>query len=156
MEMIHRYERFFLGSTLAIMGIALVAVISSFFIEDLELPSPVETVDPAELTSHPPFDRPGLFEVGENEYDAIMTAQAWAFVPSVIEVPVGAKVNFKIGATDVVHGLIVHNTNVNLTIIPGQISQATATFDEPGEFLMVCSEYCGIQHHNMAGRVIVK
>lgn len=155
MEMIHRYERFFLGSTLVILAIGLVAVISSFFVNDLELPSPVETIDPAELASTPPFDNPGVFQVGENEYDAVITAQSWAFVPGVIQVPAGSKVNFKIGSVDVVHGLIVHGTNVNLTIIPGQVSEATATFDEPGEFLFVCSEYCGILHHNMAGRVIV-
>lgn len=155
MEMIHRYEKFFLGSTLVMLGVGLVAVMSSFFVNDLELPSPVKTVDPATFTSEPPFDKPGLFEVGENEYDAIITAQAWAFIPSQITVPVGSKVNFKIGSVDVVHGMIVHGTDVNLTIVPGQISEATATFDDAGEFLFVCSEYCGILHHNMAGRVIV-
>ena len=155
MEMIHRYERFFLGSTLVTLAVGLVAVMISFFVNDIELPSPVKTVDPAQLTSTPPFDRPGLFQVGENEYDAVITAQAWAFIPSRIEVPAGSKVNFKIGSVDVVHGIIVHGTDVNLTIIPGQIAEATATFDETGEFLFVCSEYCGIQHHNMAGRVVV-
>ncbi len=155
MEMIHRYERFFLGSTVVMLVIGLVAVTSSFFVNDLELPGPVDTVDPATFASEPPFNNPGVFQVGENEYDAIITAQAWAFIPTVIEVPVGSKVNFKIGSVDVVHGMIVHGTDVNLTIVPGQISEATATFDEAGEFLFVCSEYCGILHHNMAGRVIV-
>lgn len=155
MEMIHRYERFFLGSTLVLLGIGLLAVMTSFFVNDLELPSPVRTVDPTKITSEPPFNQPGVFEVGENEYDAVITAQAWAFVPSRIEVPVGSKVNFKIASVDVVHGVIVHDTQVNITIIPGQVSEATATFDEPGEFWFICHEYCGVGHHNMAGKVIV-
>ena len=29
-------------------------------------------------------------------------------------------------------------------------------FDEPGEHLLVCHEYCGIGHHTMAGRFIVE
>lgn len=155
MEMIHRYERFFLGSTLVILAVGLVAVMTSFFVNDLELPSPVKTVDPAKLTSEPPFDEPGLFQVGENEYDAVIVAQAWAFVPGRIEVPAGSKVNFKIGSVDVLHGVLVHGTNVNLTIVPGEVAEASATFDEPGEFLFVCHEYCGIGHHLMAGRVVV-
>lgn len=155
MDMIHRYERFFLGSTLVILAVGLVAVTASFFVNDLELPSPVKTVDPAELINEPPFDAPGLFQVGENEYDAVIVARAWAFQPGSFEVPAGSKVNFKIGSVDVLHGLLVHGTNINLTIVPGQIAEATATFDEPGEFLFICHEYCGIGHHVMAGRVVV-
>ena len=156
MDMIHKYEKFFLGSTLVMLGIGLVAVMVSFFVNDIELPSPVKTVDPSTITSEEPFNNPGVFQVGENEYDAVIVARAWSYSPAVIEVPVGAKVNFKIASVDVVHGILVHGTTVNLTIIPGQVSEATGHFDEAGEFLYVCHEYCGIGHHNMAGRVIVQ
>jgi cytochrome c oxidase subunit 2 len=156
MEMIHRYERFFLGSTIVMLGVGLFAVMISFFVNDIELPSPVKTVDPSKIASQEPFNNPGVFQVGENEYDAVIIAQAWAYNPARIEVPVGATVHFKFASVDVVHGVLVHGTTVNLTIIPGQVAEATGHFDEAGEFLYVCHEYCGIGHHNMAGRVVVK
>ena len=155
MEMIHRYERFFLGSTIVLLIVGLIAVTASFFVNDLELPSPVKTIAPDKLTSEPPFDSPGLTQVGENEYDAVIIAQAWAFVPARIDVPAGSKVNFKIGSVDVLHGMLVHGTDINFTIIPGEVAEATATFDEPGEFLYICHEYCGIKHHLMSGKVVV-
>jgi cytochrome c oxidase subunit 2 len=40
-------------------------------------------------------------------------------------------------------------------VIPGQVSRVTATFDKPGEYLIVCHEYCGAGHHVMFGKVIV-
>lgn len=156
METIHKYERFVLGSTLVMLAVGLFAVTMSFFVNDIELPSPVKRVDPAKVTSEAPFDNPGVFQVGENEYDAVIVARAWSFSPSTIEVPVGSKVNFKFAAVDVVHGVLVHDTTVNLTLIPGEIAEATGNFDEAGEFLYVCHEYCGIGHHNMDGRVIVQ
>ena len=29
-------------------------------------------------------------------------------------------------------------------------------FDEPGEYLLICHEYCGLGHHMMYGRIIVE
>ncbi|HUF70564.1 MAG TPA: hypothetical protein VMM79_18085 [Longimicrobiales bacterium] len=43
-----------------------------------------------------------------------------------------------------------------MMLIPGQVSRNTYTFDEPGEHLIICHEYCGIAHHAMFGRVIVE
>ena len=153
--MIHRYERFFLGATILMLVVGLVAIMASFFVNDLELPGPIESVDASTLRSHSPFDNPGLFQVGDNEYDVVIVAQAWAFTPNQFQVPAGSKVHFKIASVDVLHGLLVHGTDINLTIIPGQVAEATATFNEPGEFLFLCHEYCGIAHHAMAGRVVV-
>jgi cytochrome c oxidase subunit 2 len=45
---------------------------------------------------------------------------------------------------------------VNLTVAPGYVSEATATFREPGEYLVVCNEYCGLGHHNMQGTIVVE
>ena len=44
---------------------------------------------------------------------------------------------------------------VNAMVIPGQITRITGTFDEPGEYNIVCHEYCGIGHHGMWGKVVV-
>jgi cytochrome c oxidase subunit 2 len=41
-------------------------------------------------------------------------------------------------------------------IVPGQITKVTATFRKPGEYLIVCHEFCGGGHQAMFGKVIVK
>jgi cytochrome c oxidase subunit 2 len=40
-------------------------------------------------------------------------------------------------------------------LVPGYISQFTTVFDTPGDYLLVCHEFCGNGHHAMHGRVIV-
>ncbi len=59
-------------------------------------------------------------------------------------------------SADVIHGLHIERTRVNVMLIPGQISKVEYTFDEPGEYLMICHEYCGSGHHLMYGKVIVE
>ena len=156
MSFIHRYERFFLGITFATLVVGLVAIVVSIVVADVRIPSPVQRVDPTTLRTTPPFDAPGVRDNGDGTFEAVMIAQAWAFSPALIEVPQGSTVTFTIASVDVVHGFLIQGTNANLTIIPGQVSQATATFDEPGEYLFVCHEYCGIGHQRMFGRVVVQ
>ncbi|MCI0436564.1 MAG: hypothetical protein L0271_23445 [Gemmatimonadetes bacterium] len=73
-----------------------------------------------------------------------------------IRVPAGAEITFVSTTTDVLHGFNVEGTRLNMMLIPGQISRNTYTFNQPGEHLLICHEYCGLGHHMMAGRVIVE
>ena len=63
---------------------------------------------------------------------------------------------FLAAATDVIHGLHISGTRVNMMLIPGQISRNTYRFEQPGEHLLICHEYCGAGHHLMSGKVIVE
>jgi cytochrome c oxidase subunit 2 len=60
-------------------------------------------------------------------------------------------VTFYITSADVVHGFNLVGTNVNSMAIPGQVAELTVQFDEPKEYGIVCHEYCGAAHHDMAG-----
>jgi cytochrome c oxidase subunit 2 len=51
---------------------------------------------------------------------------------------------------------VIVGTPVNMMVVPGQISKLTVRFDRPGEYLIVCHEYCGSGHHVMSGKVIVR
>ena len=44
------------------------------------------------------------------------------------------------------HGFKLEGTNVNMMVIPGQVSSLTYRFDTPGEYNWVCHEYCGTGH----------
>ena len=46
-------------------------------------------------------------------------------------------------------------TNVNMMLEPGYISEVVTTFKNPGEFLIVCNEYCGVGHHMMHSMIEV-
>jgi cytochrome c oxidase subunit 2 len=51
---------------------------------------------------------------------------------------------------------MVAGTNVNAMVVPGYVTQLTAVFPTPGDYLLVCHEFCGAGHHAMFGRVIVE
>jgi|RhiMetdeSRZDD1v2_1073273.scaffolds.fasta_scaffold40047_5 cytochrome c oxidase subunit II len=113
-------------------------------------------VDPVKIAEHPLFKEPGVVQIAPGQYEVRMTAQIWAFVPNEIRVPAGSTVHFWATSKDVVHGLLVPRHNINVMVLPGQISHAQARFDTPGEYPIICHEYCGIAHHTMAGRIIVE
>jgi cytochrome c oxidase subunit II len=99
---------------------------------------------------------PGVVQRGLGRYDVYMRAQIWAFVPNEIRIPAGSTVTFHITTPDLLHGFLIERTNVNLMVLPGQVSKTTARFDEPGEYRFFCHEYCGLAHHTMFGKVIVQ
>jgi cytochrome c oxidase subunit 2 len=119
-------------------------------------PSHQEHIDPQAIESHPEFSEPGVYEVGDNQYEVIMTLQAFEFQPGEITVPEGAEVTFRMATKDVVHGVNVPHTNLNTMVVPGFIQEITQTFHEAGEYIMVCNEYCGVGHHMMSATITVE
>lgn len=150
------YERVWIYLTLGLLVVFMAAVGYSVFAAGIALPDAHKTVDPLTVASQPPFDEPGVVEVGPNQYEVYMVAQIWSFRPNEIKVPVGSEVTFFITSTDLTHGFQIKDTHANAMILPGQITRTKATFDAPGEYPFVCHEYCGAGHHIMAGRVIVE
>jgi cytochrome c oxidase subunit 2 len=73
-----------------------------------------------------------------------------------IKLPRGAVVDFYITSRDVMHGYHIDKTLVNLMAIPGAVTYSRVKFDRAGEYQIICHEYCGLGHQNMAGQVIVE
>jgi cytochrome c oxidase subunit 2 len=113
-------------------------------------------IDPTRVAEHPLFKEPGVVQIAPGQYEVRMTAQIWAFAPNEIRVPAGSTVHFWATSKDVVHGLLIPRHNINVMVLPGQIAHAQARFDTPGEYPIICHEYCGIAHHTMAGKIIVE
>jgi len=111
---------------------------------------------PTCVTDIPPFDQPAVVEAAPGQYVVNVVAQMWAFNPREIRIPAGSTVTFNLTSKDVQHGFKILNTNVNLMAIPGVVNRAQARFDQPGEYLIVCHEYCGLGHHAMSAKVIVE
>lgn len=152
----HAYERAFL-----IVGAVVVAACGAVLIYTtvamgIHLPGAAGRIEPLAVYRTPPFNTPGVRQTGPNRYEAVIVAQAWAFVPAEIRVPAGADVTITGTTVDIIHGLAVAGTRVNMMLLPGQISRNTYRFDRPGEYLLLCHEYCGTGHHTMSGRLIVE
>lgn len=153
---VHTYEKAFLWVGAVMLVLFMGALSYASLAMGIHLPGKVAQLDPAEVRTQPPFDAPGLRQIGDNEYEAVVLGQIWSFQPSELRIPRGAKVTFISTSADVIHGLHIERTRVNVMLIPGQISKVEYTFDEPGEYLMICHEYCGSGHHLMYGKVIVE
>lgn len=134
----------------------IVAIIVSAFGMGIRVPGDAGTIQPEDIPTTPPFDRPGVVETAPGHYQATIVAQIWSFTPNEIRVPAGSEVEFWMTSRDVIHGMHIEGTNVNIMLIPGRIARQKARFDEPGEYRFVCHEYCGLGHHMMFGRVVVE
>jgi cytochrome c oxidase subunit 2 len=150
------YERIWMWIAGALIVVFLGVIVSTATAGAIEPPSHIETVDPAALTSHPEFGDPKVKVNADGSVTASIVAATFSFTPDPIEVPAGKPVTFRITSSDVIHGFQVVGTNANAMAIPGYVSQFTMTFDKPGEYLIACNEYCGVLHHGMVGKLIVK
>ena len=153
---IHRLERIWLIFGIAALVVFLGVIGTAAISEGIVPPSHVQTIDPTKVAQTPPFDNPGLRQIGPLEYEAYMIARYPAFTPHQITVPVGAKVTFFATSPDVVHGFFITNTDINMLIVPGWVSTSTHVFRTPGQYLLLCNEYCGLDHHFMYGTIEVR
>ncbi|KYD32401.1 cytochrome c oxidase subunit II [Parageobacillus toebii] len=151
----HKYEKIWLVFGIGVLFAFLVIVGVSAFAEGQQPPSCLTTIDPEKVDQTPPFDKPGLVKTGDNEYQLNIVVHAFAFTPNQIEIPKGAKVTINVTTKDVIHGFQVPGTNINMMVEPGYINTLTHTFNKPGEYTILCNEYCGAGHHMMTGRIKV-
>lgn len=119
-------------------------------------PTHKETIDPQKVDQTAPFDKPGIKQIDDNEYEVVMTLQIFSFNPGNIEVPAGSTVHFIMTSKDVVHGFEVAGTNLNAMVMPGHITKITQKFEKSGNYLVLCNEYCGAGHQAMSTTITVK
>ncbi|HEX7124350.1 MAG TPA: cytochrome c oxidase subunit II [Thermodesulfobacteriota bacterium] len=153
---VHTYEKAFVWVGALVLIACAGALVYASLGMGIHLPGRVAEVDPNQIRNTPPFDQPGVREIGPGRYEVVMLGQIWSFLPGEIRVPAGSEVTFTATSADVIHGLFIERTRLNLMLIPGQVSRNTIRFPEPGEHIIICHEYCGIGHHTMAGKVIVE
>lgn len=71
-----------------------------------------------------------------------------------IHIPAGEPVEFKLTSADVIHSFWVPELSGKIDMMPGTTTSLTVTADEPGRYRGQCSQFCGVQHANMAMYVI--
>ncbi len=88
---------------------------------------------------------------GSNVY---LQASQFQFRP-VLQLEEGETYRLLVSSTDVQHGLSFQPVNLNFQVLPGYLYVIEITPDRPGEYPMICNEFCGLGHHVMTGMVIV-
>ena len=149
------YERIWMWAAGVLIVAFLAAILLTTATQAVQPPSHVETVDPTTLATHPEFGTPAVARRPDGSVVVTVVASMFDFGQD-IEVPAHAPVTFRLTSADVVHGFQIVGTNANAMAVPGYVSQFTVTFDAPGEHTIACNEYCGLSHHAMVGKVIVK
>lgn len=149
------YEKIWMWAAGGIIVSFVSMVFAGVAFSALQPPSHVETINPAQVWTDPRFTDRGV-AVSESGATVIAVGMMFAFNPAEIRVPAGRPVTFRMTSADVTHGFQIVGTNANTMLIPGYVSQFTTTFDRPGEYLIVCNEYCGLGHHQMYAKLIVE
>lgn len=71
-----------------------------------------------------------------------------------IHIPTGEPVRFELASGDVIHSFWIPQLAGKMDVIPGQVNTTWLQADRPGVYRGQCTAFCGVQHANMALRVI--
>lgn len=85
-----------------------------------------------------------------------VVAKKFAFEPARIEVTEGEHIRLVVTSADGVHGVSIKKFKVEKTVPRGGTA-ITIDFlaSAPGEYPLLCSEYCGNGHEDMTGVLVV-
>lgn len=153
---VHLYERVWLWVAAAMIVAFVAALLVSAAGHAIHPPSHIETIDPTTVRVTGDFVEPRVEIKNDGSAVVVGLSEMFVFRPQTMRVPAGKPVTFRLTSPDVIHGFQIVGTNVNATVIPGYVTETTVTFPHPGEFLVVCNEYCGLAHHLMQARLIVE
>ncbi len=155
---IDRLERYWIIAVGVVFGIFAAAIIASVVVFGVHLPSPVGRIDPAKIAESE-FAHPGLTQDSDHAYTLHLVAKMWRFdvgskePQPTIKLPVGSKLTIIATSLDVTHGFYIEQHDVNMMLLPGQISEVVVTFNKPGVYHIICHEYCGPGHQAMVASI---
>ncbi len=72
-----------------------------------------------------------------------------------LHVPVGVPIKLTMISQDVLHAFYIPAFRVQEHVVPGRYTQLWFTPTEIGEYHLFCNMYCGTQHSEMGGKVVV-
>lgn len=97
-----------------------------------------------------PYARP------RSAYDPIVVdvvAHQWRWEISNNSYEAGRPVLFRVTSRDVNHGFGIYDADrrmiAQVQAMPGYVNDLLVEFDVPGQYQILCLEYCGLLHHGM-------
>ncbi|NGM88910.1 cytochrome c oxidase subunit II [Parapusillimonas sp. SGNA-6] len=71
-----------------------------------------------------------------------------------LHIPINTPIKLIMTSQDVIHSLFIPAFRNKRDVVPGRYSMIWFQADRPGEYLLLCAEYCGTDHSEMKGRVV--
>jgi mono/diheme cytochrome c family protein len=79
------------------------------------------------------------------------------WLPSNITARVNEPLHLRLISDDVVHGFAIGQGDlIPVDIIPGEPTEITLNFDQPGTYTFYCTRWCGANHWRMRGTITVE
>jgi len=110
---------------------------------------------PTCLADIKPFQKGELITHSPTHYELHYVARMWRFEPEEAVVPAGSTVDIYVSTPDVVHGLILLGTDLNLMAVPGVVNYTRVRLEKPGSYQLLCHEFCGTGHERMTTNIRV-
>ncbi len=97
---------------------------------------------------------------GEPDDIVGVKARMFSFALTKDTVRCGQVVEFRVSTEDVTHGFGIYTTSGTLLgqvqIMPGYVNRLRMRFETPGQYDILCLEYCGPLHHQMRSSIIAR
>lgn len=150
-------ERKWITISLLVIGLMVSIMTLDALWDGINPPSKVETIDSASLHLSQEFaeDNLGVQVDDKGNITVRMVAGRYSFFPKHIDVPAETKLTFRWVSMDVLHGVHIPMTNMSTMIVPGYVAEVTTTIPKPGEYPLLCNEYCGLGHNHMWSNISV-
>lgn len=72
-----------------------------------------------------------------------------------LHIPVGQKIRLRMTSQDVIHSFYVPAFRTKRDVLPERYTTFWFEATEPGTYSLFCTEFCGVDHSRMRGRVVV-
>jgi len=83
-------------------------------------------------------------------------AETGGWTPENFTIEAGQPLVLKLTSDDVTHGFAVGQTDQPaVDVTPGEITEVTLVFDEPGKYTYYCTRWCSLNHWRMRGTIEV-
>ncbi|MBC7502866.1 MAG: cupredoxin domain-containing protein [Herminiimonas sp.] len=94
-------------------------------------------------------------EPGIKERVIKVTARKFQYTPSEINIRQGEAVVLEFTAIDFIHGFSAPDLHLRADLAPGQLTRVRIPTDIVGAYDFLCDNFCGSEHENMNGKIIV-
>lgn len=142
---------------LAMCALFISIIMFEALLHSVNAPSNVETINSATLHLSKEFAEDNLGVQIDKDGNIVvrMVAGRYSFFPKQITVPAETKLTFRWVSIDVLHGVHIPMTNMSTMIVPGFVAQIETSFPKPGNYPVLCNEYCGLGHNHMWSKIEV-
>ena len=106
------------------------------------------------VINRPPADAMEVFVVAKQWMWKIQQPSGMREINE-LHVPVDRPVKLTMTSEDTIHSFFVPEFRVKKDVVPGRYTTVWFQATKPGEYHLFCTQYCGTNHANMIGRIVV-